>query len=232
MKTLYFATLATLILGLGALASASPIQNDNPNSRSKPAATLDEAKVSISSKGDDLRTVIASVFEQTKQQYVIQIVRRQGLYLSLDNSRLDTALDIISNLADVDFSLKNGIWFVTAKKKVLTKIPKVGTEIQTAAQPFADPFLPSAPVPVVPKISKGLAARLTTKLKRTNIREVFEMFTAKTGVQIVVDETVPNYTIDAYMVKTSLKFALDKVTKAAGLKYDFNDGKTVRISKA
>ena len=44
---------------------------------------------------------------------------------------------------------------------------------------------------------------------------------AQAGIAIEVDPTVPGYKLDAYLINTSLKYALDQVTEAAGLKYRF-----------
>ena len=232
MKLTSTLAIASSVLMLSGFASAQSNQDQPDSSKFQGAVTktirtedLDSARVSVQSKGTDLKLVIASVMEQCNQQYVIQLERKQGLYLSIDNARLDVALDIISNLADVTFKQRRGIWYITQSKKK-------GATTNTAAQGFAESSESTLVKPKPAKKSKGLASRLTTKLVKTNIREVFAFFSKKTGVEIEVAEDVPNYKIDAYMVNTSLKFALDRVAMAAHLTYDFSDGKTVRISKA
>lgn len=77
----------------------------------------------------------------------------------------------------------------------------------------------------------SLGRRVTTKLPKTDLREVFEAFSQQTGVAIVVESDVPRYKIDAYMKGCSLKYALDKICAATGLAYEFH-GAAIRIVKA
>jgi type II secretory pathway component GspD/PulD (secretin) len=77
-----------------------------------------------------------------------------------------------------------------------------------------------------------LEKKVSTKLTKTSIKDVFAAFAKQTGTTITLDKNVPLYKIDAFMYNTSLKFALERICKAAGLKYELLPGKTVRISKA
>jgi type II secretory pathway component GspD/PulD (secretin) len=177
--------------------------------------------VRVKAKGDDLRVVLASIFEQTGQQYVVQTSARQGLYLSLDGVTLEYAIEVIAEVTDLEFEKKAGIWYVRTKKPVA----------RTQAQSFA----PTAPVasPALPTFDPStLEKKVSTKLTKTSIKDVFAAFAKQTGTTITIDKGVPLYKIDAFMYNTSLKFALERICKAAGLKYDLLPGKTVRISKA
>jgi hypothetical protein len=227
-------------------------------------------RVSIKSKGDDIRQVIATIFEQTNQQYVLETGVRQSLYMNLENVALDKAIEIVGNVAELSFTKKEGIWYVNTRRGSKTSKPPVVTTPKnevTGAQKFVpnpngDPKkgtpITKDPIKIEPATKppkeKGtgekttsektsgekpsatkkidLTARLTTKLQKTDIREVFAEFGRQTEVKIEVADSVPNYKIDAFMFNTSLKFALDRVCAAAGLKYEFAPGKTVRISKA
>ena len=177
--------------------------------------------VRVKAKGDDLRVVLASIFEQTGQQYVVQTSARQGLYLSLDGVTLEYAIEVIAEVADLEFEKKAGVWYVRTKKPV----------VHTQAQGFAA----TAPVTTIakPKIDPFiLDKKVSTKLTKTSIKDVFAAFAKQTGTTITLDKNVPLYKIDAFMYDTSLKFALERICKAAGLKYELLPGKTVRISKA
>ena len=77
-----------------------------------------------------------------------------------------------------------------------------------------------------------LTPKITLQLKKMAIRDVFNEMIQQTRVEIEIDDSVPNYKLDAFFYNTSLKFALDKICKIAGLKYTFTPSKTVRISKA
>jgi type II secretory pathway component GspD/PulD (secretin) len=177
--------------------------------------------VRVKAKGDDLRVVLASIFEQTGQQYVVQTSARQGLYLSLDGVTLEYAIEVIAEVTDLEFEKKAGVWYVRTKKPVA----------RTQAQNFA----PNAPIasPALPNFDPStLEKKVSTKLTKTSIKDVFSAFAKQTGITITIDKGVPLYKIDAFMYNTSLKFALERICKAAGLKYDLLPGKTVRISKA
>jgi type II secretory pathway component GspD/PulD (secretin) len=179
--------------------------------------------VRVKAKGDDLRVVLASIFEQTGQQYVVQTSARQGLYLSLDGVTLEYALEVIAEVADLEFEKKAGVWYVKAKKPV----------IHTQAQPFSPTAPITSPTATVSKIDPLiLDKKVSTKLTKTSIKDVFAAFGKQTGTTIVIDRAVPMYKIDAFMYNTSLKFALERICKAAGLKYELAPGKTVRIRKA
>jgi hypothetical protein len=205
-----------------------------------------QSKVNIKSKGEDLRQVIASIFEQSNQQYVLETTVRQSLYMSVDNISFEKAIEIISNVADLTFSKKDGVWYINTRRgsKMTAKITppanstkadvqkpdttKTSAKQQTAAQGFAT----EKEAPKTTAKTLDLTKRLTTKLQKTDIREVFAEFGRQSEVQIEVMSSVPDYKIDAFMFNTSLKFALDRVCTAAGLKYEITPGKTVRISKA
>ncbi len=174
--------------------------------------------VRIKAKGDDLRVVLASMFEQTGQQYVIQTSARQGLYLSLDGVTLEYAIEAISEVADLEFEKKAGVWYVRTKK------PVVHTQAQTFVPPAASVALKTDPSILEKKVS--------TKLTKTSIKDVFAAFAKQTGTTILIDKDVPLYKLDAFMYNTSLRFALERICKAAGLKYELAPGKTVRIRKA
>lgn len=179
--------------------------------------------VRIKAKGDDLRKVISEMFEQTGQQYVIETSARQSLYMSLDGVTLEYAMEAISEVADVKFEKVQGVWRVRTKKPLA---PVIVTSSGTAAQKFVE-----SPAPV--KKVDYLLKKVNTKLERTSIRTVFAKFAEQSGVKIEVAKDIPEYKIDAFMYNTSLKFALDRICKAASLKYDLStDGKTVRIRKA
>lgn len=182
------------------------------------AAFAQNMTVRVKAKGEDLRVVLASIFEQTGQQYIVQTSARQSLYLSLDGVTLEYAMEVLTEVADIEFEKKNGVWYVRTKKPT----------VHTAAQGFAP-----APKPEAPKLDATiLDKKVSTKLTKTSIKEVFAQFAKQTGTVIEIDKGVPMYKIDAFMYNTSLKFALDRICKAAGLKYELAPGKTVRIRKA
>ncbi len=76
-------------------------------------------------------------------------------------------------------------------------------------------------------LQKKVSARMT----KTEIRTVFENLSKQTGVKIEISPTVPAYRIDTYLLKTSLKYAMDRITEAAGLEYKFTDRNSILVNR-
>jgi type II secretory pathway component GspD/PulD (secretin) len=222
--------------------------------------------VKIKSKGQDIRTVIDSIFDQTGKQYVLETNFHQSLFMSIDGVSFEKAIDIISKIADMEFEERQGIWYIHKKpitaahrfsgatpapKSIVptinpkpTKAPakSTGKESQvvkkTAAKPTTAKVITAAqsfsgattPIELdQPKVS--LTGRLTVQLKKMDIRDVFSEFGRQAKVDIELDDSVPNYKLDAAFYNTTLKFAIEKVCKVAGLKYSITPSNTIRISK-
>jgi len=75
-----------------------------------------------------------------------------------------------------------------------------------------------------------LKKRIKTHLSKADIRAVFTAFSEQSGAKIQLDPTVPAYKLDAYLNNTSLKYALDTITKMAKLTYRFTDPTSITIS--
>ena len=209
--------------------------------------------ITLRSKGGDAREVISQLFEQTGQEYVIEANVKQSIYLSISDVPFGTALDILSRLADVSFLKKQGIWYVvkartaesnpgatsaTAAQKITAPI-KAADKKKAPTKNEADKEADTAPSqeqnPMFARnqrIQSPLAKRVLTRMTKADIRAVFTEFAMQTGVEIIVAEDVPNFKLDAFMIETSLKYALDEICKATKLKYQLTPGKTVLIRKA
>jgi type II secretory pathway component GspD/PulD (secretin) len=121
---------------------------------------------------------------------------------------------------------------MNSKAEASTKVAiQTGTRSNETAKKSGTAAQSFVPVTVNTATSQAnLSAKLSTRLQKTDIRDVFDEFSRQTKVEIVVDASVPNYKIDAYMFNTSLRFALDRVCKAAGLTYTVA-GKMIQITK-
>ena len=82
------------------------------------------------------------------------------------------------------------------------------------------------PAPLSPTV---LARRITGRFSKAPIRQVLETFAFQSGVKIEIDPSVPFYKLDVVLNNTSLKYALDQVTKAAGLVYRLSDHGTIMV---
>ena len=87
-----------------------------------------------------------------------------------------------------------------------------------------------APKPHVLPISV-LDTKVTAKVRGGNIRKLLADFGKQANVKIEIGDEVPSYKIDAFLMKTSLKYALDKITDAAGLEYRFTENNSIAITK-
>lgn len=117
----------------------------------------------------------------------------------------------------------------TVAKKVTAKPGPVKSDGPTTAKTGTAKPASRTAKSTSPKPAYG--RRVTTKLPKADLRHVFETFSQQTGVPITVDESVPRYKIDSYMKGCSLKYALDRICEATGLKYE-SHGTAIRIFKA
>ncbi len=167
-------------------------------------------KVSVTAKGDDVNGVLGTVFAQAKKSYVIQPDIHFALFLSLDNADYEKALHIICEQANLKIDLRDGIYYI---KKAPARIsPKT--------------LAPPKPVFVS---SETFAKKVTTHLPKTDIRKVFTDIGTQAGVRIEVSAQVPDYKVDAFLVRIPLRQALDELTKAASLTYKSTDHGTIQI---
>jgi hypothetical protein len=177
----------------------------------KTKAQKEPVMVSITGKATDVRAIIADLFTQAKQNYVLQPGVQCALFLTLDKIEFEEALNIVCAQSKLQFEIQNGIYFITKAK-------------------------PAVIAPAIPVI-KGtldkavLQKQLTTKLAKTDIRAVFAEFAKQTHIRIEVDKSVPNFKLDAFLTKTTLGFSLQKVTEATGLKFKFTDRLSIAIYK-
>lgn len=207
--------LLTILVAAAALASSAVAATP---------ATQAPTTVSVSANNTDVRTVLRDLFAQTKQNYVIEPGIRYALYLSLDKVDFDEALAIVCHLAKIKAEKQNGIYYVTQDT---TPAPTSTTQ-QTKAK---DPQTPHADVPEVPAVTQTTlkTKRVTTRLAKTDIRKVFSTIAKETGIPIVVDPSVPACKLDAFLEKTSLKYALDQISGAAKLRYRIVEKQSILI---
>lgn len=203
------------------------------------AKTSPTGSVTISSNGSDVRTIFHSLFTQAKKSYVLQPFDYRGISLNLENVEFGQALDIVCKLGRLRFKVQDGIYFISKDPnpngaQVLfapnTPTPDVSTGTgSTSALSLGTP-IPAAPAT---KLDHSvLGKKLTTKMQKADIRDVFADFSKQTQIPIEVGESVPEYKIDAFLIDTSLKYSLDVVTKAAGLRYRFTNRLSIEVYKA
>jgi hypothetical protein len=184
------------------------------------AQSPDTATVTISSKGFDVREVLHDLFTKAKKSYVMEQSPRIPLFLALEGVEFEEALQIVCQQAGLKTEIQNGIIYVSKDIRKAAAPPKK----ETAAPP-----IPEKPKGRLPE--SVLGKRITTRSEKADIRTLFTEFGRQAGIAIEVDPAVPGYKLDAYLINTSLKYALDQVTEAAGLKYRFTEDLSVQIFK-
>lgn len=250
-----------LILALALLSvpftAVAQLETDSTGAEAQ--SVLVEGKtVAVSAKGLDVRSVLFDLFSQTGNNFIIDDGVRHVLYLNLAEVGFEQALHVILKQADLGYEVKENIFYIgrnrskaylTPPKAVEAKLPETklpdvkGAETKPPT-PVVEP--PKLPLPGQSSAGSGAGsvgkvgtitqndltrARLTTRMAMADIRDVFREFTKQTGFEIEVAEDVPKYKIDAFLLDTSLKYALDVVTDATKLKYTLTDRYTIRIEK-
>ncbi|MBI3721929.1 MAG: hypothetical protein HY248_05185 [Fimbriimonas ginsengisoli] len=172
--------------------------------------------ISVSADGTDVKKVLRDLFTQAKKSYVVQPGIYFALHLALEGVDFDEALAIVCKVAGVKAELQNGIYFVSK---------------DSGGKAKAKPVFETAPrlTGVVPPAS--LAKPITTRLARAELSEVLASFGKQTGVLIELDRSVPAYKIDAFLIRTPLRSALTRVTKAAGLAFELTDHQSIKVYK-
>lgn len=201
--------LLILVLALCAAAAGQ----DAPGSR--------PPTVSIAAKGDDVRGVLVDLFAQAKKDFVLEPNIRFVLYLSLTDVDFEDALRIVLRTAELKAELQDGIYFISKKKPA----PVVAPLPAPQTKPVADPPKGKLPAQVLSKI-------VTTRLSKTDLRETVAEIGKQAGITIEVAESIPRYKLDAFFIKTSVKYALDVLSRALGVRYVFTDKQTILLTNA
>ncbi len=177
--------------------------------------------VTVTAKGHDIRDVLYDLFTQSGKNFVLDSSVAHTLYLNLEKVSFESALEIIVKNGNVNYEVRNGVYFITRAKTTGSKPP---VETKTP---------PPLPIPVAKTklTAQDLQKKVTTRFSITDIRVVFAEFGKQAGVKIEVDPSVPAYKLDAYLLDTSLKYGLDVVCDATKLKWVATDYGTIRVTK-
>jgi type II secretory pathway component GspD/PulD (secretin) len=189
-----------------AAAAAAAFPQTTPSTKAHAAVQT----VSVSANGEDVRAVVHTLFTQAKKSYVMDPSIHFVLYLSLADMDFDEALQLICKTANLGYELQNGIYFVGKPKPAQ---PKPATVSAKPGKLAAD----------------VLKRRVTTKLEKIDMRDLFRRISEQINVKIEVNAKVPSYKLDAILKNTSLKYALDTICQAANLSYRFTDNLSIEI---
>ena len=168
-----------------------------------------EIFVNVHAKQSDVRDVLTDLFGQAKKNFVIDPNVHYVLWLNLTHVDFDQALDLICHTAHLQYKKEDGIWKVSVRPT-----PAMITTMKTSAAVF-EAKKPPAPV----YTSKYLSKIITTRMQHVLLRSVYASLSKQAGIPIFVDSKIPDYKVDAYLLHTSLHYALVKLDQAAGLEY-------------
>lgn len=197
----------TLLLAIIAAAGFSQAGSSNTDSKIQ--------TVSVASKGQDVRSVLADMFGQVKKNFVIEPNTHFALFLSLNDMEFEEALNLVLKTASLKYQLQNGIYFISKDKS-----PAVGQSVVTSEKTSGK---------LAPTVLRKL---ITVKFHKVSIRTLFADLTSQTGVMIEVDPKVPDYKVDVVLRGTTLKLALQKICRPAGLTYKYTDNLSLMIVPA
>jgi type II secretory pathway component GspD/PulD (secretin) len=211
-------TFATIV---ACIAMAVPALAQEPNSTSLPTVT-------VSAKGSDVRAVLHELFEQQKKSYVLDPSVKFSLYLSLNEIEFEEALIVVCKAASLKYELQNGIYYINkGTLKPETNPVKPTTDAKPTIKPVETKTAPERPRGILP--GSVFQKRVTTRFNKIDIRELFAEISKQTGVEIEIDKSVPNYKLDAFLIDTSLKYAIDQINAGAGLEYKLTNFKSILI---
>jgi type II secretory pathway component HofQ len=211
--------LAIILAAPGLAQSGAPTP---PEGATQTKSDKAESLVTIRAAGVDVRMVLQDLFGQAKRSFVVDPSVRFSVHMSLKDVTFNEALDLVCRHAELEFEIRNGIYFVT-KAKPKSSASASGTTEPAVAQPSAQP----APRGRLPETV--LQRRVTTRFTRVPLRDLVAELAKQAGVRIELDRGVPAYSLDAFLIDTSLKFALDVVTRAANLEYRFTENQSIVI---
>ena len=176
--------------------------------------------MSVDSRGDDVREVIATLFAQVHRPYALDASIKGRLYVSFDQMPFPKALDVVLTQAGLVAKDRDGVTMI-APRPAPSPLPSSGGKKGpprdvTPPKPAPKPI----PAPLPPVKGPNLARRVTTRLTRAPLADVFAAFAEQSKTPIELAPSVPAYRVDAFFVKTSLGYALGRVCRAAGLEYE------------
>lgn len=206
-----------LILALAA-AMAPCALADDVNEKATEVATNPAGLVSVASKGQDVRSVLFDLFSQANKSFVLEPNVRFVLYLNLKEVEFEEALGIILRTSNLTAEKQNGITFIRTK-----------SEKDTPNRPSPTPAPAARPLGKIP--AAELQKKVTTRMAMAEIRSVFAELGRQTGLRIEIGKGVPDVKIDAFLIDTSLKFSLDSICDAVGLKYSLTENRSILIEK-
>ena len=186
--------------------------------------TNSAGKVSISSKGRDVRDVLYDLFSQGKRNFVVQGEVHANLYLSLQDVTFDRAFGIVMQLTGLECQAREGVTYIRKQS--------AGKDANDSWDKSERPATKAAPGPSGAGLAPSgpdLNKKITVKETKIALRDLMHLLSNQTGIDIVVAHDVKDYKLDATLVGKTLKYALDTITKSARLQFYVRDSGDVLV---
>lgn len=186
--------------------------------------TSAEKKISFSARGTDVRYVLFDIFSQVKKNFLVQETGIVNLFVSVQEIGFDQAIDVVCKAGNIEYKVVDGVYVFSKAKKTANP---TNVQSQTTVQNQ------SAVVekPIAKKLDEAILNKhLTIRLQQTEIRKVFGDIGKQIGITIEIAPAVKNFKVNAFLIDTSLRFALNSLTQSAGLVYSLTDHGTVLVT--
>lgn len=186
---------------------------------SQAETNVDNNLITTTAKGIDARVVLYDIFKQSQKNFVTEVGMNYPLYLNLCNVPFDEAIALICKMIGVSHRVENNVYIFFK--------PKAGTPATPATYPILT--MPGTPAPK-PLDPKTLDKKLTIRMELQELKTVVAEIGKQTGTTIELGPEVRKLKLNAYLINTSLRFALNSITQSAGLIYTLTDKGTILIS--
>lgn len=176
---------------------------------------IEQGEISITSRGRDVREILHDLILMSGKSYVVEPSVKGQLYLALRGVDFDEALEIICKQCSLDYKIKNDIYFFSQKSKPLA--PSGGKQAPTT---------PTKSGRLDPSVLRKI---VDTNFLRTDLRTVLDSLSKQTGLTIRAHESIPKYSIDLVLKKSSLGYGLKVISDAMKLNVVFTNAGTIEL---
>jgi type II secretory pathway component GspD/PulD (secretin) len=173
------------------------------------AVVQKDMTVTLNSRGSDVRQVLYDLFSQVQRNFVAELGTYFSLYLTMNGVPFEKALDTICTTANLTYTIEDGMYRFSSIKHGPNRIPAA------KASPL-DPSILNKPV--------------TIKFDQADLKVVFAELGKQVSAKIEVAPNVRSYKINAHLISTTLRVALNSITQSAKLTFTLTEYGTILVS--
>lgn len=165
-----------------------------------------EVLITLEVRGKDAREVFAELFAQAKVDFVLQVDIERPVYLTLRETPLPRALQLLCEATNTRYSVRDGVYYIA---------------------PIAGAPPPPPRVPITPERTR------TVRLVGSGLtlRAIAAEIGKQTGVKVTVAPDAPDLRYNLNLSSVSLEAALDAVCEGTGLRWQ-KQGESYTIAPA